>query len=234
MKQSTILKVSLAVCILTTGVGIHSQAAAFASEAHAQNVHSEAQQLKDYYSKTYFEYNNVTGYVEDNNKLSVVTPQETLVSVSLVGKDLSKYTDKANGYNHLDLFVVPEGTDRSAETKSIGGITKTNQRSYYDYVKKPNIIINRKYGELTSSMSTNDFSINKEEVSLKELDFKLRQKMINEYGLYQNGSSNGKIVIKIGDNDKDIMTLELNKKLQEHRMSDTVDVNKIQQITIDL
>ncbi|HDK5720044.1 TPA: exotoxin [Staphylococcus pseudintermedius] len=234
MKQSTILKVSLAVGILTTGVGIHSQAAAFASEAHAQNVHSEAQQLKDYYSKTYFEYNDVTGYVEDNNKLSVVTPQETLVSVSLVGKDLSKYTDKANGYNHLDLFVVPEGTDRSAETKSIGGITKTNQRSYYDYVKKPNIIINKKYGELTSSMSTNDFSLNKEEVSLKELDFKLRQKLINEYGLYQNGSSNGKIVIKIGDNDKDIMTLELNKKLQEHRMSDTVDVNKIQQITIDL
>lgn len=30
MKQSTILKVSLAVGILTTGVGIHSQAAAFA------------------------------------------------------------------------------------------------------------------------------------------------------------------------------------------------------------
>ncbi|EGQ1753380.1 TPA: exotoxin [Staphylococcus pseudintermedius] len=233
MKQSTILKVSLAVGILTTGVGIHSQAAAFASEAHAQNVHSEAQQLKDYYSKTYFEYNNVTGYVE-GGKLDVVTPHGTAVSVSLVGNDLSKYTDKANGYDHLDLFVVPEGTDRSAETKSIGGITKTNQRSYYDYVKKPNIIINRKYGELTSSMSTNDFSINKEEVSLKELDFKLRQKMINEYGLYQNGSSNGKIVIKIGDNDKDIMTLELNKKLQEHRMSDTVDVNKIQQITIDL
>ncbi|ADV04628.1 exotoxin [Staphylococcus pseudintermedius] len=233
MKQSTILKVSLAVGILTTGVGIHSQAAAFASEAHAQNVHSEAQQLKDYYSKTYFEYNDVTGYVE-GGKLDVVTPQGTAVSVSLLGNDLSKYTDKANEYNHLDLFVVPEGTDRSAETKSIGGITKTNQRSYYDYVKKPNIIINKKYGELTSSMSTNDFSINKEEVSLKELDFKLRKMLMKEYGLYQNGSSNGKIVIKIGDNDKDIMTLELNKKLQEHRMSDTVDVNKIQQITIDL
>ncbi|EGQ0293757.1 TPA: exotoxin [Staphylococcus pseudintermedius] len=233
MKQSTILKVSLAVGILTTGVGIHSQAAAFASEAHAQNVHSEAQQLKDYYSKTYFEYNDVTGYVE-GGKLDVVTPHGTAVSVSLVGNDLSKYTDKANEYNHLDLFVVPEGTDRSAETKSIGGITRTNQATYHDYVKRPNIVINRTSGIVTSSMSTNDFSINKEEVSLKELDFKLRQKLINEYGLYQNGSSNGKIVIKIGDNDKDIMTLELNKKLQEHRMSDTVDVNKIQQITIDL
>ncbi|EOD4278801.1 exotoxin SpEX [Staphylococcus pseudintermedius] len=233
MKQSTILKVSLAVGILTTGVGIHSQAAAFASEAHAQNVHSEAQQLKDYYSKTYLEYNNVTGYVE-SGKLDVVTPHQTLVSISLLGKDASTYTDKEKAYDGLDLFVVPEGTDRSAETKSIGGITKTNQRSYYDYVKKPNIIINKKYGELTSSMSTNDFSINKEEVSLKELDFKLRKMLMKEYGLYQNGSSNGKIVIKIGDNDKDIMTLELNKKLQEHRMSDTVDVNKIQQITIDL
>ncbi|EGQ4272330.1 TPA: exotoxin [Staphylococcus pseudintermedius] len=233
MKQSTILKVSLAVGILTTGVGIHSQAAAFASEAHAQNVHSEAQQLKDYYSKTYFEYNDVTGYVE-GGKLDVVTPHGTAVSVSLVGNDLSKYTDKANGYDHLDLFVVPEGTDRSAETKSIGGITRTNQATYHDYVKRPNIVINRTSGIVTSSMSTNDFSINKEEVSLKELDFKLRQKLINEYGLYQNGSSNGKIVIKIGDNNKDIMTLELNKKLQEHRMSDTVDVNKIQQITIDL
>ncbi|EGQ3622721.1 exotoxin [Staphylococcus pseudintermedius] len=233
MKQSTILKVSLAVGILTTGVGIHSQAAAFASEAHAQNVHSEAQQLKDYYSKTYFEYNDVTGYVE-GGKLDVVTPHGTAVSVSLVGNDLSKYTDKANEYNHLDLFVVPEETDRSAETKSIGGVTRTNQAAYHDYVKRPNIVINRTSGIVTSSMSTNDFSINKEEVSLKELDFKLRQKLINEYGLYQNGSSNGKIVIKIGDNDKDIMTLELNKKLQEHRMSDTVDVNKIQQITIDL
>lgn len=233
MKQSTILKVSLAVGILTTGVGIHSQAAAFASEAHAQNVHSEAQQLKDYYSKTYFEYNNVTGYVE-SGKLDVVTPHQTLVSISLLGKDASTYTDKEKAYDGLDLFVVPEGTDRSAETKSIGGITRTNQATYHDYVKRPNIVINRTSGIVTSSMSTNDFSINKEEVSLKELDFKLRQKMINEYGLYQNGSSNGKIVIKIGDNDKDIMTLELNKKLQEHRMSDTVDVNKIQQIMIDL
>ncbi|EGQ1584149.1 exotoxin SpEX [Staphylococcus pseudintermedius] len=233
MKQSTILKVSLAVGILTTGVGIHSQAAAFASEAHAQNVHSEAQQLKDYYSKTYFEYNNVTGYVE-SGKLDVVTPHQTLVSISLLGKDASTYTDKEKAYDGLDLFVVPEGTDRSAETKSIGGITRTNQATYHDYVKRPNIVINRTSGIVTSSMSTNDFSINKEEVSLKELDFKLRQKLINEYGLYQNGSSNGKIVIKIGDNNKDIMTLELNKKLQEHRMSDTVDVNKIQQITIDL
>ena len=46
--------------------------------------------------------------------------------------------------------------------------------------------------------------------------------------------NDGKIVIKLGDDDKDKMTIELNKKLQQHRMSDTVDVRKIQQITINL
>ncbi|MBA8760807.1 exotoxin [Staphylococcus schleiferi subsp. coagulans] len=232
MKKSTIIKVSLAVGILTTGVGIQSHAAAFASEGSIQ-FNKEAQDLKSYYSKSSFEYKNITGYNEDN-KLIFVTPYQTQLSVTLNGDDLSKYQDKTKNYEGLDVFVVPERTDRSAETKSIGGITKTNKGSYYDHVKKPNIVINRKSGELTSRVDSNDFSITKEEVSLKELDFKLRQKLIKEYGLYENGLNNGKIVIKLGDDDKDKMTIELNKKLQQHRMSDTVDVSKIQKITIDL
>lgn len=234
MNKSTILKVSLAVGILTTGVGLQSHAAALAHEGDIQVINSQTKELKNYYSQTPFEYFNVTGYVEENKKLSVVTNHNTSVLISLVGKDLSTYTDKEKAYDHLDLFVVPEGTDKSAEIKSIGGITKTNQRTYHDYVKKPNIVINRESYGLTSTIKTNDLSIKKEEVSLKELDFKLRQMLINQYGLYQSDSKNGKIVIKVGDKDTDIMTLELNKKLQEHRMSDTVDVNKIQQITIDL
>ncbi|WP_353420234.1 exotoxin beta-grasp domain-containing protein [Staphylococcus coagulans] len=232
MKKSTIIKVSLAVGILTTGVGIQSHAAAFASEGSIQ-FNKEAQDLKSYYSKSSFEYKNITGYNEDN-KLIFVTPYQTQLSVTLNGDDLSKYQDKTKNYEGLDVFVVPEGTDRSAETKSIGGITKTNKGSYYDHVKKPNIVINRKSGELTSRVDSNDFSITKEEVSLKELDFKLRKKLIDNYELYKNGLNEGKIVIKLGDKDTDKMTIELNKKLQQHRMSDTVDVSKIQKITIDL
>ncbi len=232
MKKSTIIKVSLAVGILTTGVGIQSHAAAFASEGSIQ-FNKEAQDLKSYYSKSSFEYKNITGYNEDN-KLIFVTPYQTQLSVTLNGDDLSKYQDKTKNYEGLDVFVVPEGTDRSAETKSIGGITKTNKGSYYDHVKKTNIVINRKSGELTSRVDSNDFSITKEEVSLKELDFKLRKKLIDNYELYKNGLNEGKIVIKLGDKDTDKMTIELNKKLQQHRMSDTVDVSKIQKITIDL
>lgn len=234
MNHSTILKVSLAVGILTTGVGLQSHAAAFANQGDIQVINSQTKELKDYYSQTPFEYRNVSGYAEGNKKLSVITPQSTQVLVSLDGSDLSKYTDTQKTYSNLDLFVVPEGTDRSAVTKSIGGITKKNQATYHDGVKKPDIVINRNSNGLTSTVETNELSINKEEVSLKELDFKLRQMLINKYDLYKNDSNNGKIVIKIGDKDTDIMTLELNKKLQNHRMSDTVDVNKIQKITIDL
>lgn len=234
MNHSTFLKVSLAVGILTTGVGLQSHAAAFANEGNIQVINTQTKALKDYYSQTPFEYRNVTGHVQGNNKLDVVTNYGTSVLVSLDGSDLSKYNVKGQTYSNLDLFVVPEGTDRSAEIKSIGGITKKNQNTYYDYVTRPNIVINRNSGELASRIETNDFTINKEEVSLKELDFKLRKMLMKNYGLYQNDSNNGKIVIKIGDKDTDIMTLELNKKLQDHRMSDTVDVNKIQKITIDL
>ncbi|WP_019166911.1 exotoxin beta-grasp domain-containing protein [Staphylococcus delphini] len=234
MNHSTILKVSLAVGILTTGVGLQSHAAAFANEGDIQVINSQTKALKDYYSQTPFEYRNVTGYAEGNNKLDVVTNYGTSVLVSLDGSDLSKYNSKGKTYSNLDIFVVREGTDRSAETKSIGGITQSNKATYYDHVKNPNIVINRTSYGVPSSIHTNDFTINKEEVSLKELDFKLRQMLINKYDLYKNDSNNGKIVIKIGDKDTDIMTLELNKKLQDHRMSDTVDVNKIQKITIDL
>lgn len=234
MKQSTILKVSLAVGILTTGVGLQSQAAAFAEQGNIQVINSQTKELKDYYSQSYFEDFNVTGNVEGDNKLNVVTSQGNSVLISLLGKDASTYNDKDKAYSNLDIFVVGEGTDRSAVTKSIGGITKTNTGSYRDHLKKPNIIINRKNDWVTSTAETNELSINKEEVSLKELDFKLRKLLIENYGLYQNDSKGGKIVIKIGNEEKDIMTLELDKKLQDHRMSDTVDVNKIQQITIDL
>ncbi|MEJ7542276.1 exotoxin beta-grasp domain-containing protein [Staphylococcus intermedius] len=234
MKQSTILKVSLAVGILATGVGLQSHAAALAEQEDIQVINSQTKALKDYYSQTPFKYHNVTGYGEGDKKLSVVTPDQTLVSISLDGSDLSKYNVKDKEYPNLDLFVVREGTDRSAETQSIGGITKTNKVTYHDNVKNPDIVINRESYGIPTTATTNELSINKEEVSLKELDFKLRQMLINKYDLYKNGSSNDKIVIKIGDEDKDIMTLELDKKLQPHRMSDTVDVNKIQKITIDL
>ncbi|MCE3309577.1 superantigen-like protein, partial [Staphylococcus aureus] len=77
------------------------------------------------------------------------------------------------------------------------------------------------------------FKITKEEISLKELDFKLRKKLMEEEKLY--GAVNnrkGKIVVKMED-DK-FYTFELTKKLQPHRMGDTIDGTKIKEINVEL
>ncbi|NHA35112.1 exotoxin, partial [Staphylococcus schleiferi] len=131
MKKSTIIKVSLAVGILTTGVGIQSHAATFASDGSIQ-INKEAQDLKSYYSQPGFEYYNVSGYTT-NKKLEVITPQSVLLTITLDGNDIKKYQDEEKQYKGLDVFVVQEGTDKSAEIKSIGGITETNQKVYRDY-----------------------------------------------------------------------------------------------------
>ncbi|WP_275401859.1 hypothetical protein [Staphylococcus ursi] len=68
----------------------------------------------------------VNPYVDTHRYQDRVAAQQTQVQLSLVGSDLSIYTEKEKPYSNLDLFVVPEETDRSAVTKSIGGATKTN------------------------------------------------------------------------------------------------------------
>ncbi|MDQ1882113.1 superantigen-like protein, partial [Staphylococcus aureus] len=70
------------------------------------------------------------------------------------------------------------------------------------------------------------------EISLKELDFKLRKKLMNENGLYTTKRGSGAIVVKMVDGG--FYTFELNKKLQEHRMGDVIDGTKIKEINVEL
>lgn len=78
--------------------------------------------------------------------------------------------------------------------------------------------------------ATNDsFLINKEEVSLKELDFKIRKQLVEKYGLYQGTSKYGKITIILNDGKKEV--IDLGDKLQFERMGDVLnskDINKIE------
>ncbi len=46
------------------------------------------------------------------------------------------------------------------------------------------------------------FSINKKEVSLKELDFKIRNKLVEKYGLYKGTTKYGNIMINLKDQEK--------------------------------
>lgn len=84
------------------------------------------------------------------------------------------------------------------------------------------------YGEDLHA-SIDSFSINKEEVSLKELDFKIRKQLVEKYGLYQGTSKYGKITIILKGGEK--QEIELGDKLQFERMGDVLnskDINKIE------
>lgn len=108
------------------------------------------------------------------------------------------------------MFVVREGNGRQADNHSIGGITKTNRGVYYDYIHTPILEIKKGKEEPQSSL----YQIYKEDISLKELDFKLRKQLISQSGLYSNGLKQGQITITM--NDGTTHTIDLSQKLEKN------------------
>lgn len=151
--------------------------------------------------------------------------------VTLLGTDKERFKDDED-YDGLDVFVVREGSGKQADNISIGGITKTNKYQYKDPVQNVNLLLSKSTGQNTTSVTSTYYSINKEEISLKELDFKLRKQLIDKHDLYKTEPKDSKI--KVSMKDGGYYTFELNKKLQTHRMGDTIDSRNIEKIEVNL
>ncbi|AJC94928.1 exotoxin beta-grasp domain-containing protein [Staphylococcus hyicus] len=229
MKLSTIAKTSLALGILTTGVmTTYAQSADAEVQASVQTKIS-TEDLKTYYTKTPFELRNVNGEREGDNVKVIDGVQ--LTNVKLTGEDRKKL-DKSYLPN-IDVFVVREDSNRGAENYSIGGITTTNKLNRIDQFKTVSLKIKTKSGEFFVT-NDNPYNIYKEQISLKELDFKLRKQLIEKYGLYKGDKKGGTIVVKMNGAEKDKYTFELDKKLQDHRMGDVVDSKNIKEIIVEM
>ncbi|HDJ2895428.1 TPA: superantigen-like protein SSL11 [Staphylococcus aureus] len=230
MKLKNIAKASLALGILTTGMITTTAQPVKADETSSRlSVTSkDTQELKSYYSGTGFNFQNVSGYREEN-KMNVIVGQQLNV-ISLLGSDKERFKD--DDYDGLDVFVVREGSGKQAENISIGGITKTNKNDYKDFVNNVGLEITKPTGHNTATRQAETYSINKEEISLKELDFKLRKHLIDNHDLYKTEPKDSKI--KIIMKDGGFYTFELNKKLQPHRMGDVIDGRNIKKIEVDL
>ncbi|MCO4342149.1 superantigen-like protein [Staphylococcus agnetis] len=231
MKLSTIAKTSLALGILTTGV-----MTTYAQSADAANLvvqdkskSDDINTLSDYYNKTPLELRNVNGYLSGNGVTVLHHSQHS--EVELKGTDKNKYTDK--DLNDIDVFLVGEGTSKQAPTRSIGGITLPNKDKNIDHVKKVSLSVKTKQGDF-SIQKDSPFTIYKEQVSLKELDFKIRKELIKDHGLYKGNKKGGTIVVKMNGDESQKYTFELNKKLQDHRMGDVVDSKNIKEIIVEL
>ncbi|HCV4149646.1 superantigen-like protein SSL1 [Staphylococcus aureus] len=225
MKFKAIAKASLALGMLATGV-ITSNIQSVQAKTEVKQQ-SEAD-LKLYYNGPSFEYKKVTGYgfIEGKDRFIDFIYNGQYNKISLVGSDKDKYNEEVNP--DIDVFVVREGNGRQADNHSIGSITKTNRQSYFDQINTPILEIKNGSEDLYKGYHL----IFKEDISLKELDYRLRERAIKQHGLYSNGLKQGQITITM--NDGKSHTIDLSQKLEKERMGESIDGRQIQKILVEI
>ncbi|HDH7008288.1 TPA: superantigen-like protein SSL3 [Staphylococcus aureus] len=185
--------------------------------------------LRAYYTKPSFEFEKQFGFLLKpwtTVRFMNVIPNRFIYKIALVGKDEKKYKD--GPYDNIDVFIVLEDNKYQLKKYSVGGITKTNSKKV-DH--KAGVRITKEDNKGTISHDVSEFKITKEQISLKELDFKLRKQLIENHNLYGNVGS-GEIVINMKNGGK--YTFELHKKLQENRMADVIDGTNIDNIEVNI
>ncbi|MBU8200043.1 superantigen-like protein SSL1 [Staphylococcus aureus] len=225
MKFKAIAKASLALGMLATGVITSNVQSVQAKTEVKQQSESE---LKHYYNKPVLDRKNVTGYkyTEKGKDYIDVIVDNQYSQISLVGSDKDKFKDGDN--SNIDVFILREGDSRQATNYSIGGVTKTNSQPFIDYIHTPILEIKKGKEEPQSSL----YQIYKEDISLKELDYRLRERAIKQHGLYSNGLKQGQITITMKDGKSH--TIDLSQKLEKERMGDSIDGRQIQKILVEM
>ncbi|SRC66708.1 exotoxin [Staphylococcus aureus] len=194
-----------------------------------KEINPKYKDLRTYYTKPSLEFEKQFGFMLKpwtTVRFMNVIPDWFIYKIALVGKDDKKYKD--GPYDNIDVFIVLEDNKYQLKKYSVGGITKTNSKKI-DHKARISITKEDEKGKI--SRDDSEYKITKEEISLKELDFKLRKQLIEQHNLYGNIGS-GTIVIKTKNGGK--YTFELHKKLQEHRMADVIDGTSIDRIEVNL
>ncbi|MDG5095595.1 superantigen-like protein SSL4 [Staphylococcus aureus] len=192
-------------------------------------INPKFKDLRAYYTKPSLEFKNEIGIILKKwttIRFMNVVPDYFIYKIALVGKDDKKYGEGV--HRNVDVFVVLEENNYNLEKYSVGGITKSNSKKV-DH--KAGVRITKEDNKGTISHDVSEFKITKEQISLKELDFKLRKQLIEKNNLYGNVGS-GKIVIKMKNGGK--YTFELHKKLQENRMADVIDGTNIDNLEVNI
>ncbi|SHB43238.1 superantigen-like protein SSL4 [Staphylococcus aureus] len=192
-------------------------------------INPKFKDLRAYYTKPSIEFKNEIGIILKKwttIRFMNVVPDYFIYKIALVGKDDKKYGEGV--HRNVDVFVVLEENNYNLEKYSVGGITKSNSKKV-DH--KAGVRITKEDNKGIISHDVSEFKITKEQISLKELDFKLRKQLIENNNLYGNVGS-GKIVIKMKNGGK--YTFELHKKLQENRMADVIDGTNIDNIEVNI
>ncbi len=141
-------------------------------------INPKFKDLRAYYTKPSLEFKNEIGIILKKwttIRFMNVVPDYFIYKIALVGKDDKKYGEGV--HRNVDVFVVLEENNYNLEKYSVGGITKSNSKKV-DH--KAGVRITKEDNKGTISHDVSEFKITKEQISLKELDFKLRKQLIEK------------------------------------------------------
>ncbi|HDJ3072446.1 superantigen-like protein SSL10 [Staphylococcus aureus] len=226
MKFTALAKATLALGILTTGVLTTEAHSGHAKQNQkAVNAHDE-EVLHRYYTGKKMEIKNINALRHGENNLRFKYGNKK-IQVLLLGNDKDRFQQRR--HTGLDVFFVQEKRDKHNILYTVGGVTKTNKTS--GFVSAPRLNVTKENGEDAFAKGY-PYYIKKEEISLKELDFKLRKHLIAKYGLYKTISKDGRV--KISMKDGSFYNLDLRSKLDFKYMGEVLDSKQIKDIEVNL
>lgn len=229
MKLSTIAKTTLALGILTTGImttNVQYAQAEHHDDARPRIVNSENKFLHEYYSRPYYEYKKVSVFKKGNK--AFLRSKGRLTNILLSGDEKNAY---ANGKVHnLDVFTVQEEGNQRVHY-SVGGLSRTNFTNKTNWSTKIAVSL-YKTTETAQLDYHYNISSNKQQLTLKELDFKLRQNLIKNAELYENGYKYGDITVKMKNGTRHV--IDLTQSLQYKRMGVLISPEDIEHIDIHI
>lgn len=226
MKLTALAKVTLAWGILTTGT-LTTEAHSGHAKQNQKSVNKhDKEALHRYYTGNFKEMKNINALRHGKNNLRFKY-RGMKTQVLLPGDEYRKYQQRR--HTGLDVFFVQERRDKHDISYTVGGVTKTNKTS--GFVSTPRLNVTKEKGE-DAFVKGYPYDIKKEEISLKELDFKLRKHLIEKYGLYKTLSKDGRIKISLKDGS--FYNLDLRTKLKFKHMGEVIDSKQIKDIEVNL
>ncbi|HDJ2888271.1 TPA: superantigen-like protein SSL10 [Staphylococcus aureus] len=226
MKFTALAKATLAIGILTTGTLTTDAHSGHAKQIQKSVNKHDKEALHRYYTGNFKEMKNINALRHGKNNLRFKY-NGAKIQVLLLGNDKNRFQQRR--HTGLDVFFVLEKIDKHIILYTVGGVTKTNKTS--GFVSAPRLNVTKENGE-DAFVKGYPYYIKKEEISLKELDFKLRKHLIEKYGLYKTISKDGRV--KISMKDGSFYNLDLRYKLDFKYMGEVIDSKQIKDIEINL
>lgn len=153
-----------------------------------------------------------------------------------MGADVNFQGDKSWGNvnmlngKYVDVFGIEDKPGRRhvwwyTETYT-GGISPTARYNEKEFDLKANVKVQNQ------SNSVNFLKTKKTKITLKEVDFRLREHVIKAGNLYTGGNNKGTITITNHDGEK--VTVDLSKRLDDVRSNHYVEPEKVKEIEISI